>query len=171
MNLNRSNLILIGMPGCGKTTIGKEAAKHMHMKFIDLDKLIEKREGKSINEIFIKGETYFRSLESDIIAELCNVKDTVISTGGGVVKKACNMELLNDIGFIVFINRNVDSILKDIDTESRPLLNNKSDALYKLYNERIELYKGYCHAELENDGTLEQILTEIISIYKGSVKL
>lgn len=162
----KNNLILIGMPGCGKSTIGKNAAKILHMDFIDVDAFIENREEKSISEIFLKGESHFRAIEAQVINELSSVKNTVISTGGGVVKNEKNMAILRNTGLVLFIDRPIDNILSDINTESRPLLKDKSDALLKLYSERIDLYKKFCHTELKNTGTMEDILSKVIFAYR-----
>lgn len=158
------NIALIGMPGCGKTTIGKAVAERLLLPFHDVDKYIEKKEGKLIKDIFINGEAYFRKLESQAIKELNELIPSVISTGGGSVKIPANMETLKKSSVIFFINRPLENIAGDIDTASRPLLAEGSAKLYKLYEERYPLYKKYCDFEILNDGGLEDAADKIVEI-------
>ncbi|SHK08683.1 shikimate kinase [Paramaledivibacter caminithermalis] len=162
------NIVLIGMPGCGKTTIGKLVAKRLDMKFCDIDHYIEEKEGRSIPDIFKNyGEIYFRKLESKAVEKISKYADFVISTGGGVIKFHNNMEFLKKSGIIIFINRSVDDIISDIETDGRPLLKDGKERLYKLYKERIDLYKKYSDYEVVNDGSIEDIVNNIIQIAKS----
>lgn len=107
MNLK---ILLIGMPGCGKTSLGKRAAKSLDFSFVDLDEEIEKSQNKSINDIFTEnGEEYFRRLETEKLKEFCSVpqnKDIIISTGGGVVKNNINIENAKFLGgYWIFVPR------------------------------------------------------------------
>ncbi|PAB59840.1 shikimate kinase [Anaeromicrobium sediminis] len=157
------NIVLIGMPGCGKTTIGKEVAHNLNREFIDIDEEIEKMAGKTITEIFKSGESHFREMETKATEIASERTNTVISTGGGIIKNPYNMELLKRDGVIIFINRPIDNILEDVDTETRPLLSKKENLL-KLYEERYDLYKEYCHMEVMNDGSVEDIIENIIKM-------
>ncbi|MGY0374166.1 shikimate kinase [Clostridium sp. JNZ J1-5] len=157
------NVVLIGMPGCGKTTIGRELAKKLNIPFCDLDEYIVDTEGKSIPEIFENGEEYFREIETKAVEKVCETHPKVISTGGGVVKKAINIELLKKDGIIIFINRSLEDIAEDVDVKSRPLLRDGKDKLYELYKERYSLYKKYCDYQVENKN-LEECIKKIISI-------
>ncbi|HCX61908.1 MAG TPA: shikimate kinase [Clostridiales bacterium] len=162
----RKNIVLIGMPGSGKTAIGKELSKKLNMSFVDMDEMIEAKEGKSITEIFKSGEKYFRKLETDCAKELGSKNSLVISTGGGVVKRKENIDYLKNNSVVVFINRNPDNIVKDVDIQKRPLLCNDINNVYKLYDERITLYKKYCDIEIINDrefiDVTEKIIQELI---------
>jgi len=166
--LNHKNIVLIGMPGSGKTSIGKSLAKDLNMKFIDVDEYIEEKEGKSIEELFKNREEFFRSREQFYISKLNSVFNSVISTGGGVVLKDINMENLKRNGIIVFINRPIEEIIKDVDIKQRPLLKNGIDKIYDLYKRRIDLYKKYCDFEIINDDSMQKAKEDIIKIYNKS---
>jgi shikimate kinase len=158
------NIVLIGMPGCGKTTIGKILAEKLKIEFCDVDKYIEKTQGKSIPDIFKNGEDYFRKIESEAVEEISSLWPKIISTGGGVVKNFHNIKLLKKNGIIVFINRPLEKIISDVDTQSRPLLKDGKEKLYKLFEERYFLYKEYCDFEALNEGRVEKTLEKIESI-------
>lgn len=159
----RKNIVLIGMPGCGKTTVGKELAKRLKIPFCDMDEYIVKNEGKSIPEIFEKGEEYFRELETRTADKVSTVCPQVISTGGGVVKKPVNIEIMKKNGIIFFINRPIEDIANDVDIKTRPLLKEGTENLYELYREREALYKKYCDYDIENK-SLEECVNNIISM-------
>ncbi len=158
------NIVLIGMPGCGKTTIGRELAKKLKVRFYDSDRHIEKTTGKSISEIFENGEEHFRQLETETIKKLALKLHCVISTGGGIVKKAENIEVLKKRGTIIFVNRPLEKIVESINISKRPLLKDNKENLCKLYDERIELYKKYCDYEIENDTNIYNAVNKVLSI-------
>lgn len=158
----KNNVVLIGMPGCGKTTIGKTLSEKIKMKFIDADEYIEQTQKMSIPDIFKDGEEVFRNIESEIVLELSDMDNIVISTGGGVIKRKENMTALSKRGIIVFINRSLSKIMSDVDTETRPLLKDGKEKLKKLYTERFDLYKGYCDFEVINDKSIEKVIEDII---------
>lgn len=157
----KNNLVLIGMPGCGKTTIGKFLSRKIKMEFIDVDEYIERTQGKSISDIFKNGEETFRDIESEIVDELSNNDEKVISTGGGVIKRKKNMAALSKNGVIIFVNRPLTKIMGDVDTETRPLLKDGKEKLKKLYEERFDLYKRYSDFEVLNDASLEKVIDDI----------
>lgn len=157
------NIILIGMPGCGKTAIGKCVAKALNLQFCDCDHFLEATLNTTIPQIFEEhGEEYFRKAETNILKELSTKCGAVISTGGGVVERPENIEILRKTGTVVFINRPLDILFKDIDTSHRPLLKSGKDRLIELYNRRIELYKNACDIEVLNNSTLEAVTTKIV---------
>lgn len=156
------NIVLIGMPGCGKTTIGNILAQRLSMEFIDIDKYIEEKEERSITDIFNYGEDYFRKIESKAVEEVSNKFSMVISTGGGVVKLYSNIERLNKNGIIIFINRPVEDIISDVNISSRPLLKDGKDKIYTLFKQRHYLYKKYCDYEIINDTELNEVVDRII---------
>lgn len=154
------NIVLIGMPGCGKTTIGVKLAEKLGIPFFDTDMLIEKIYNETIPEMFKKGEEYFRLRESQVVELVSNKDCCVISTGGGVILNDNNIKNLKRRGIIFFINRDLDAIIKTIDTSKRPLLKDKNK-IFELYNQRIELYRKYCDYEIENisiDDTIDKII-------------
>lgn len=162
--LNKS-IVLIGMPGCGKSTIGRILANRLDADYIDMDYFIEQSQKKTITEIFKKGEEHFRAVENEAVRAVCGKKSPfIIATGGGTVKNYSNIALLKEKGIIIFINRSVDNIYKDINTDIRPLLKDNKAHLYKLYDERSELYKKYCDFEVANDGELENTVEEILKV-------
>lgn len=150
MKLLETNIVLIGMPGCGKTTIGKKLSKKIRVKFCDVDEYIVNYTKQSIGELFLKGENYFRRIEREAIKELSKEYPQIIATGGGVVKDSRNINELKKNGTIIFINRPLENILSDINIKERPLLKEKPEKLYDIYKERYKLYKGYCNKEIIN---------------------
>ena len=135
--MEKRNLVLIGMPACGKTTIGKALAKRLSKDFIDSDEQIVKKMGISIPEIFEKyGEAAFRKIESEVIKEISAKQNAVIATGGGAVLNPRNTELLKLNGTVCFINRPLEQL---VGTKDRPLSQNK-EMLKQRYEERFDIY-------------------------------
>ncbi len=142
---NKRNIVLTGMPGSGKTTIGKVLAKISGKKFVDTDELIVKKEGIEISEIFEKfGEDYFRNAESNVIAELSVQNNLIISTGGGAVLRNENITNLKHNGVIFFLDRELNELLP---TADRPLASSK-EKIINLYNKRIEIYNKTCDKKI-----------------------
>ena len=155
------NILLIGMPGSGKTTIGKILSSKINLEFLDMDDFIENYSGRKIPDIFKDGEKSFRDLESRCCEILSRKRNIVVSTGGGAVKRASNMAYFKNFK-IIFINRPLDLIFEDINTDTRPLLNNGREKLKTLYRERIDLYKKYCDVEILNNSDIDTVLNKII---------
>lgn len=144
--LDKRNIVLIGMPGCGKTTIGKAVAKETDKTFIDTDDEIVRKTGMSIPEIFQKyGEKKFREIESEVIKEVAALQSSVIATGGGAVLNPENVSLLKENGLTVFIDRPIDDL---VTTDDRPLSSNR-ELLEKRYKERYDIYKSSAQAEIK----------------------
>jgi len=160
------NIVLIGMPGSGKSTIGRLLSQHLNMNFIDMDDYIVKMEGKSVKELFAVSEDCFRDAETMCSLELSNMNSIVVAAGGGIIKRKENIDNLKKSSIIIFINRPLEEILKDIDCGVRPLLAEGKKKLYDLYDERIHLYKEYCDIEIECSGTIQDTLNKIIHIIK-----
>ena len=116
---------LIGMMGCGKSTVAKLLSDRLCFQLLDTDSLIVNRENQSINEIFQnKGEGYFRHLESEILTEVLAVDNSVISTGGGIVKSEANILLLKDKSIVFYLKADENILYERVKNNSeRPLLN------------------------------------------------
>jgi len=133
----KQNLVLIGMPGCGKSTLGKELASRLGKEFTDSDEEIVRLAGKPISEIFrTDGEEAFRDLESEVIRSLSERQGAVIATGGGAVLRKRNVEYLKGNGILLFLDAPPETLLS---TPARPLSSNQ-EALMQRYRERYHLY-------------------------------
>lgn len=160
---SQKNLILIGMPGCGKTTIGKKLAERLGRKFIDADDAVRERAGMSIPEIFEKeGEAGFRKRETAVLAALGKESGLVIATGGGAVVREENYAHLHQNGVILYLRRALESLPKD----GRPL--SLSGNLAQMYAKRAPLYARFADGEVENEGNLEDVLERVVNAYENS---
>ena len=155
----KENIVLIGMPGCGKSTIGQALAEKLGRRFVDIDRLIVEREGRSIPSIFEEGgEELFRRIEIEAVAALNHETGIVIACGGGVVTREENYYSLAENGRLVFINRDIEVL----PTDGRPL--SQSTPLARMYAQRLPLYRSWCDLEVENkDRNIEEIAEEIIA--------
>ena len=163
---DRLNIVLTGMMGSGKSALGFRVAKALGRVFIDMDNWIEERHGP-IPELFKRGEKVFRDIESRAAGEIGRMEGAVIATGGGIVLRPENMEALGRQGVVLFIDRPIDDILTDIRTEHRPLLADGKEKLNTIYREREHLYRGTADCVIENTGTAEEALAQIIATAKG----
>jgi len=155
------NIVLIGLPGCGKTTLGRLTALALGCEFFDMDEYIEIQAGMTVAEIFARrGESGFRDLETRAAAYAAGLA-AVVAAGGGVVLREINMRALSG-GLVIFIDRPPEKIMNDINISPRPLLSGGAQRLYDLDRERRPLYERYAHAVLRNDngpdGALDQLL-------------
>lgn len=142
------NIVLIGMPSVGKTTIGKKLSKELGMAFVDSDEEIIARENRQISDIFARdGEAYFRKVESEVIKDLSFRKNTIIATGGGAILNEKNVEVLKAFGIIYLLERDLDKL---VPTGNRPLANN-AQKLKKLYEERMPIYKRAADVEINGN--------------------
>ena len=137
--LSKENVVLTGMPGCGKTTIGKALAKELKKEFIDIDYEIVKETGKPITEIFAEGgEELFRNIETQVIKRFSALQNCVISTGGGAILKEINIDFLKENGRIFYIDRPLEFL---VTTDDRPLSSNR-EMLKKRFEERKDIYEA-----------------------------
>lgn len=145
MHTCRDRVFLIGPMGSGKTTIGRQVAEHLQLKFIDCDNELEKRTGADINLIFdIEGETGFRVRENRLLDELTQQSGILLATGGGVVVLEENRKILGDRGFIVYLEASVDKQMKRLTRDKkRPLLpgDDRRQGLEKLAKKRDPYYR------------------------------
>ncbi|MBE6038817.1 MAG: hypothetical protein E7218_06380, partial [Anaerofustis stercorihominis] len=136
---NKENIVLIGMPSSGKTSVGSVLSEKLGKSLVDTDSLIVEKAGMEITEIFARyGEKHFRDLETEVIKELSSKQDLIISTGGGAILREENVRALKHNGVVVFLDRPLDKLIA---TDDRPLSSNVSD-LKKRYNERIDIYNS-----------------------------
>lgn len=152
-----TNLVLIGMPGCGKSTLGAMLARSLNMPLVDLDEEIEKSAAMPIPRIFeTEGEAGFREREAEQVRRFGAQGGRVIVTGGGVIKREDNRRLLQRNGFVVWITRNLNLL----SMKGRPLSQNR-EALERMWQEREALYDDCADARVANDGTLSSCKTKI----------
>ncbi|MBE6780281.1 MAG: shikimate 5-dehydrogenase [Ruminococcaceae bacterium] len=155
---DKQSLVLIGMPSCGKTTLGKLLSKELGKTFVDTDDEIVKAANMPIPEIFEKfGEEYFRDLEAKVVAELSTKQGLVIATGGGVILRRENVEALKQNGSIIFIDRPLDLL---ITTDDRPLSSSR-ELLEKRYYERYATYCLSCDVRINADSDTNTNLKRI----------
>ncbi len=159
---DKKNIVLIGMPGCGKTTIGKKAAERLGKKFVDTDDVIVKTAGMSIPDIFSRyGEEKFRDIESEVIKKVSGMQSAVIATGGGAILRENNVSLLKENGFVVFIDRPVEKL---VTTDDRPLSSNR-ELLLKRYTERYGIYCGAAQAKIEAADDLLKNINTVTEVF------
>lgn len=145
----RRNIVIIGMPSAGKSTVGRLLAKQLNRKYVDIDRAIVRKIGMTIAEYFEKyGEQAFRDVEAEVCKSLRSRSGLVIATGGGVIKREENMRNLSYNGFVVWLDRYVGNLVA---SRSRPLSQNKDD-IYRLYHERKDLYQKYSDVRVRNNG-------------------
>ena len=150
------NVVLVGMPGCGKTTVGRRLAERLGKDFVDLDEEIVRRAGRPIPEIFSReGEAGFRERESALVREFGERTGLVVSTGGGVVTRPENRAPLRQNGVIFHLLRNPASL----PTEGRPL--SQATAPEELWRRRKPLYAAFADRAIDNNGPLEEALEQI----------
>ncbi len=163
---SRRNIVLIGMPTSGKTTVGRKLARDLGMEQIDMDRELVKRIGMPIADYFRKnGEDSFRKMESGLCRDLRSASGVIISTGGGVVKNEQNMFDLSCNGLVFWLDRSVDRLSA---TKSRPTASNR-EALERLYVERRELYEKYSDQRIENDEAFSRAAEAIRKVMEGSL--
>ena len=154
----KENIVLIGMPSSGKTTVGKRLAEITGKEFIDTDDEIVKRIGTDIPSYFAKfGEAEFRKVEGEVIAEVSKKNGMIISTGGGAVLNCANVRNLRQNGRLYFLNRSLELLTP---TKSRPL-SSDIEALKKRFDERYGTYVSSADAVIEANGTVNEVADKI----------
>lgn len=156
----KENIVLIGMPSCGKSTVGKAAADALGREFFDADEEFCRQFGISAGEfIRLNGEEAFRKKESDVIRTISNVSGSVIATGGGAVLRDENINVLRRNGYIYFLDRDPQKLLCGGD---RPLSSDCA-SLMKLYEVRLPLYRKSCDRVLSSEQTIADTLTALLT--------
>lgn len=155
---SKMNIVLIGMPSSGKSTVGKKLSEKLSKRFIDTDEVVVEKCKKTISEIFAEeGESGFRTAEKNAISEISKNNAQIIATGGGAVLNSQNTETLKSNGRIYFIDRPFEKL---ITTSDRPLSSNRND-LRKLYDERYGIYKKTADVIIDGSGTVDEVAQKI----------
>lgn len=153
------NIVLIGMPGCGKTTVGRALANMQGKRFVDADAVLEERVGRKITDIIpTDGEEAFRQMETDTLAELGKQSGLIIATGGGCVTRERNFPLLHQNGTILWLTRE----LTKLPTDGRPL--SQAGKLQEMFAVRQPMYQRFADAVISNDGTVEETMAQIRAV-------
>lgn len=165
----KSNIILIGMPGCGKSTCGVLAAKTLCMSFIDTDLLIQSAEGCPLQEIInTKGNEYFEKAEENALLGI-DVENSIISTGGSAVYSEKAMENLRKNGTVIYLKISLDEMIKRISNmKTRGILLKNGETIGDMFRSREPLYEKYADITLECEGKIEDTVERICRAYKNS---
>ncbi|MBQ8621071.1 MAG: shikimate kinase [Oscillospiraceae bacterium] len=162
LSAQMQNIVLIGMPGCGKSTIGNLLAEKLGRKLVDADAKIIELAGKSIPEIFAQdGEAVFRDWETKALDELGKQSCLVIATGGGCVTKERNYRLLHQNGSIFWLERSLDVL----PTDGRPL--SQANRLSDMYAERKPMYEAFADFSIDNNASPEDTVSTILAQLEG----
>jgi shikimate dehydrogenase len=152
------NIILVGMPGCGKTTVGTALAQALNRPFVDADSAIEAQAGMTIPDIFAaEGEEGFRRRETAVLAELGKASGTIIATGGGCVTRPENYPLLHQNGTIVWIRRALDKLPSD----GRPL--SQQNSAQTLYDQRRDKYQAFADLSIDTNENIDLTVATLLA--------
>ena len=146
------HIFLIGMPGCGKSSLGKKSANYLGLRYVDMDQRIEQIVGMPTSQIFQHyGEQAFRNAETNLLIEMTREPGSIVSTGGGTVLRDFNRSIMRSNGVIVLIDRPLQDIMGDIKLNRRPLLAEKGlSEVERLYHERMPIYRQVADVILDN---------------------
>ena len=159
----KTNIVLYGMPSCGKTSVGKRLFGKLGREFIDTDEIITEENKLSPSEIIERyGEEKFREIESEVIKKVARKCGVVISVGGGAVLRKENVEALKQNGILIYIQRNIHLL---VDTD-RPL--SKEKGIERLYTERKDIYDGIKDYAVNNNSIIDDCVKEIVDIYENT---
>ncbi len=161
----KTNIVIIGMPGSGKSSIGRAVAEKLGKNFADTDELIELQHG-SIPDIFSKqGEPVFRNYERQAAELASGIRGAVIATGGGIVLDKCNIDQLKKTGLVVFIDRPLSVLIEETDGSGRPLIADDNSRIKSLYEQRYGLYNKYADVVVKNDEDINKCVNKIIEAW------
>ena len=158
------NIVLIGMMGCGKTTLGTMLAQRLGRKLVDTDELIAGREGRSINEMFATdGEGYFRACELDISQELGQTQDLVIACGGGLPLRSDCIDTLKQNGIVIWLCRDPGETYDTMDTAGRPLAQQGRQAFLDRFAQREPIYRACADHVIVDFSSPEATLNAVLA--------
>ena len=167
---SKSNLLLIGMPGCGKSTLGRQVARLLGLQFLDTDELIEQRYGHSLQHLVNRhGYRYLRRIEADVLSSL-DLQNHVISTGGSAVYSDAAMRHLTASSRIIYLSISLPTLMQRVDNSaSRGLAKLPGVSLQAIYRERLPLYQRYAEITVDNNRPLsawqlEKIVKQMIAV-------
>ena len=168
METTSNNIVLVGLMGSGKTTVGRRLAHELNQDFFDTDHEIIDKTGVNIDYIFdIEGEEGFRERESKILENLCQMSNIILATGGGIVILLKNREILKNVGLVVYLSSSVDQLLmRTAKSKTRPLLENSADrrkTITELVDARDVYYREVASLVVDTTG---KKLHEVINIIK-----
>ena len=148
----RKHIFLIGMMGCGKSTIGKLLSRQFSCSFVDLDEEIVRYEDRSIPEIFADvGDAGFRICETAALRCVIDEAPCVVATGGGIITREENIALMRESGIVVWLNRPLEDMIADVRQDTRPnLAGDKEERMLTLFAQREALYRRAAHLEFDN---------------------
>lgn len=167
------HIFLIGMPGCGKSSLGKKSASYLGLNYVDMDQRIERVFGMPTSQIFqFHGEQAFRNAETNMLIHLTREPGALVSTGGGTVLREQNRRIMKNHGLIVLIDRPLEQIMGDIKLSRRPLLAEKGlPEVERLYHERMPIYREAADLILDNShgyfagvNGLEKLIQSLVHI-------
>ncbi len=170
------NIVLIGLMGSGKSAIGRTIAKRLGRRFIDTDRYIERKTGKTITEVFNEeGEGKFRLLEKETIKKISQYVGIVIATGGGTIKDLENFRYLKESGWIIALYASPATLYKRIEGKRiRPLLLNEGEPIKKLeeiFNERKGMYAQADFQINTEEKEIDQIVDEVINLLNTNSRI
>ena len=161
------NIVLIGMMGCGKSTIGTLLAEQLDRTFVDTDTLIEEREGRSISEIFATdGEDYFRDQELGISEELARQQDLIIACGGGLPMKPDCIGSLKYSGTVIWLRRDPGETYDTMEVSGRPLAQQGREAFLARFAQREPIYREWAEFVVEDFSSPENTLNAVLEVLK-----
>jgi len=170
MKLKAKNIILIGMMGTGKSTVGTLVAQELGYEFVDMDHVIIQQEGRSIASLFAdSGEAYFRKVESAVLEQTLQTGGKVVSTGGGAVLAPGNRSVMLENGFVVALTATAEDIIARVSGDhNRPLLaGNAEERVRRIMEERRDAYR-FAHCTVDTSGlSAAQVSQHILAHYRG----
>lgn len=161
------NIYLTGIMSCGKTVKGKRVARKLGWEFVDADEYIEKISRRTVKQLFAEGENVFRNWESKAMYELSQRKNLVVATGGGAILRDENVSAMKLSGIVVLIERKIEDILSNVNTDTRPLLKDGKEKLVSIYESRKDRYYSTCDVVVKSyEYDIYKTVNDIVKVIK-----